>query len=464
MAIELKINEEESIILNPLRKGEKSDKGLLYELLDDKNISWMELELIDNSFVVKSKNNLINETDEDLQSKLDQLVLNVIESEQSGTERTGNDLNEAITPYNPDEIKVHSKQFSIKLIDEMIDNGDIDFTPDFQRNFVWDSHQKSRLIESILLRIPLPMFYFAEDDEGRITVVDGLQRLTTVKEFMDNKFALKGLQYLGDSCNGRYYSEKNKDGSYNGKQGIDPKYFRWFNMTQFSVNVIDPSSPSKVKYDIFRRINTGGKPLNNQEIRNCLAGKGLRDTLKEMVNLPEFKSATDYSIKSTRMDDQEIALRFILFHKLIEKTNVIDNYNGYMDSSLDELTEILTKAKKEDLKNYIQLFSAAMRNAEYLFGRKYAFRKVTPIDLEPNAHKQLINKALFVSISTQLANFDPERIANNNAERLLLEPLANRIIEDKDLMYYLSYGTNGKANLIYTFAAIKELINYHLRY
>ena len=95
------------------------------------------------------------------------------------------------SPFNPEEIKVHAKSFSLRLISDMIDDRDIDLSPDFQRNFVWNSAQKSRLIESILLRIPLPMFYFSEDDEGRITIVDGLQRLTTIKEFMDNKLVLK---------------------------------------------------------------------------------------------------------------------------------------------------------------------------------------------------------------------------------------------------------------------------------
>jgi len=340
----------------------------------------------------------------------------------------------------------------------MIDDSDIDLSPDFQRNFVWNSAQKSRLIESVLLRIPLPMFYFSEDDEGRITIVDGLQRLTTIKEFMDNKFSLRNLEYLEDSCGGKYY--KNEES----KIGLDPKYFRWFNQTQFSVNVIDPSSPPKVKYDIFRRINTGGKPLNNQEIRNCLATNSLRDILKEMVNLPEFKSATDKSIKPTRMDDQEIALRFILFHRFMENDNTIEEYNGYMDTSLDDLTEELSKRNFDELSNYISLFSNSMQNSEYLFGRKYAFRKVRPFDLVPTANKQLINKALFVSWSVLLSRYDHNQIRNLNPEKALLEPLAQNIFEDRDFLNFLSYGTNGRSNLLYVFDKVQEIIEENLNY
>lgn len=464
MTIELIINDNEEILLTPIRKSEIGDNENRYELLDENNSCWLELKLKDNSFVIINKDPRITESDEDIRTKLDMLVLEVIEAEQSGTENTEAQTTEEARPYDPDKIKVHSKQFSVKLISEMIDNGDIDFTPDFQRNLVWDSHQKSRLIESILLRIPLPMFYLAEDEEGRITVVDGLQRLTTIKDFMDNKFPLKGLQYLGETCNGCFYSEKKKDGTPNGKTGIDPKYFRWFNMTQFSVNVIDPASPAKVKYDIFRRINTGGKPLNNQEIRNCLASKPLRELLKDMVSLPDFKTATDKSIKPTRMDDQEVALRFILFSRLYDSDNLISNYTGYMDTSLDDITEQLSKISNHERNYILSSFSNAMKNAEYLFGTKYSFRKVMPRDLEPYAYKQLINKALFVCWSVLLAKYDPLTVQSNNLQGCLLSPLAEKIKEDARLFNYLSYGTNGKANLQYVFAEAEKLIQNHLKY
>lgn len=463
MNIELKIEGNDDILLNPVIKSGSSENPDIYCLIDKANKCWMEVQLVNNSFKILSQDKLIIENADDVRIKLDFLVLNVIESEQSGTENTETNQLEEISPYDPDKIKVHSKQFSVKLIAEMIDNGDIDFTPDFQRNFVWDSLQKSRLIESILLRIPLPMFYFSEDEEGRITVVDGLQRLTTIKEFMDNKFPLKGLQYLKNMCNGRYYSDKNKDGTPNGKEGIDPKYFRWFNMTQFSVNVIDPSSPPKVKYDIFRRINTGGKPLNNQEIRNSLASQNLRLTLHEMVNIPEFKSATDFSIKSIRMEDQEVALRFICFHRYYIEDHTLNNYNGNMEASLDDLTEELGAIKKDELLKYVTLFSNAMRNAEYLFGCRFAFRKIVPEHLEPNSYKQLINKALFVCWSVLLSGYIPNKIIEKNEKEILLLPLAQKIATDGLMMNFLSYGTNGKANLQYVFGEAKKLIQEHLK-
>lgn len=464
MKLELKINTGENILLAAIKKSDNGNEKNAYQLVDELDYCWLKLEMNENTFIVIEQDPRVAENKDDLSIKLDQLVLDVIESEQSGTENTETKNTEEITPYDPEKIKVNAKQFSLKLVEEMIEYGDIDLAPDFQRNFVWNTVQKSRLIESILLRIPLPMFYFSEDEFGKISVVDGLQRLTTIKEFIDNKFPLKSLEYLAESCEGKYYSSRDQDGNPNGKTAIEPKYFRWFNMTQLSVNVIDPTSPPKVKYDIFRRINTGGKPLNNQEIRNCLASKELRFVLKQMASLPEFKSATDYSIKPTRMDDHEVALRFIFFWKIYNSSGNINNYSGYMDSSLDDLTEELARVKSSELDSYVARFSNSMKNAEYLLGSRYAFRKITPTDLKPNAYKQLINKALFVSISVLLANYEHERIVRMNSERQMLEPLAVEISSDRQLFNFLSYGTNSRANLIYAFTSISNIIERNIKY
>jgi hypothetical protein len=454
MQIELRIGENEFVMLSPYRIDSPNNHNL-FELMDSNAETWMELELIDNAFLIKSQDEKIIDTDDDLRTKLNQLVLAVIEAEQSGTDLSATDQGIEEQPFDPEDIKVHAKPFSLRLITDMIDSEDIDLAPDFQRNLVWNNFQKSRLIESILLRIPLPMFYFSEDGEGKITIVDGLQRISTIKEFMDNGFALKKLEYLGETCNDRYFKT---DGN---KKGLDAKYVRWFNQTQFSVNVIDPSSPSKVKYDIFRRINTGGKPLNNQEIRNCLSGSSLRDTLKKMTNLKAFKSATDWSIRSTRMEDHEVALRFILFHKL-KTENRLEDYNGAMDWYLDDLTEKLYKATSSELDQYVQLFKNAMLNAEFLFGSRYAFRKIKVDDTKPGSYKQLINKALFVSVSVMLSTFDPEMIKTKNSRQTLLLPLAEKIEKDRAFLNFLSYGTNGKSNVLYAFQKISELIDQNL--
>ncbi len=457
MTIEFNLKDNETILLSPFKKESDGNK-VQFDLVDENQQIWIVLEKIDQSLKVITISDDIIDSDEVIEIKLDDLYLNILEIEKSGTDSFNENNSFETNPYDPEKIKVRSDKIPITLISQMIDSGDIDMNPDFQRNLVWDNLQKSRLIESILLRIPLPMFYFAEDKDGKLTVVDGLQRISTIKDFMDNKFPLKKLQYLDNSCGGKYYSPDGK------KEGIDSKYFRWFNLTTLSANIIDPTSPYKVKYDIFRRINTGGRPLNNQEVRNCLTGIGLREILKEMAGLPEFISATDNSIKAKRMEDQEVALRFLHFYSLLEKDDNIYSYSGYMDTSLDEFTEHNIKTPKLELEKYVLLFSNAMRNAEYLIGRKYAFRKITPRDLSPNSNKQLINKALFVCTSILLAKYDHILIREFNEEFSLLNVLANKIDEDEILFDFLSYGTNGRNNLMYTFDILMDLFDNHIKY
>jgi hypothetical protein len=459
--MELRTKDDNTIVLEPVITTEQN--RILVDLVDESKKLWIKVERNeDGSFKIPEKSSEITDDEEIIESKIDDLLSEIIEKQKSGTDTFNEGKDEKkedeYNPYNPEEIKVRTDRIPITLIYQMIENGDIDLNPDFQRHLVWDQIQKSRLIESILLRIPLPMFYFAEDKEGKLSVVDGLQRISAIKDFMDNKFPLKNLQYLENTCGNRYYQTIDK------KQGIDAKYVRWFNLTNLSANVIDPSSPYQVKYNIFRRINTGGKPLNNQEIRNCLTGQGLREALKEMVAMPEFKLATDNSIRSKRMEDQEVALRFLMFCGKVAAEGNIDSYNGYMDISLDEFTESNMKKSKAELQQQIQKFSAAMKNAEYLIGQRYAFRKILPASIIPGAYKQLINKALFVCTSVLLADYAPEKIASLNEKRVLLSPLAEKIQKDGDLLYYLSYGTNGKANLLYTYSALQELFSEVIKY
>lgn len=453
MIVEFKIENEELISLSVTKK---EDSESIYRLVDSNQFTWMEVEIVGTNLEVLNKDNRIVDDSKTIENKLDKVFFEIITIEKSGADTFNETDSTDINPYDPDKIKVRSDKIAVSILSKMIDNESIDLNPDFQRNLVWNSFQKSRLIESILLRIPLPMFYFAEDEEGNLSVVDGLQRISTIKEFMDNKFPLRDLQYLNNSCDGRYYESKGS------KKGLDTKYLKWFDLTSISANIIDPSSPPKVKYDIFRRINTGGRPLNNQEIRNCMMGKGLREALKRMAALEEFKLATDNSIKSTRMEDQELALRFLYFYELHEKNKNIEDYNGYMELVLDEFADRNIKNSIQYFEKYILKFSKAMKNAEYLIGSKYAFRKIQNRDIQPNAHKQLINKALFVCCSVLLADFDEETVKVNNVGNSLTDLIANKIETDLQLLYYLSYGTNGKANLIYTFNVLNKLFKTNI--
>ena len=363
------------------------------------------------------------------------------------------DTEEEIVPYDPNSIRVTQGRFSLKEIVEMINGTEyeesiLDLSPDFQRNFVWDITRKSRLIESILLKIPLPVFYLARDDEGKYQVVDGAQRLTVIKDYFNNKFRLKNLEYLNDDYENKYF-HKGEDNS------LVPKAVRALRSYQIDCNIIEPETPHKVKLDIFKRLNTGGRSLNRQEIRNAILKKETRKFIKDLAESKEFKEATNYGVKSKRMMDQELVLRFIAFYLVYNKSSLFPEfkYLGKMDEFLDELVEILNK-------NYYSLpvdeikedFYRSMKNAMIMFG-EYAFRKV-----EHNYQtddKNMVNKSLFTCLSVLLCRYDASTVISKGT---VVDKLAKEISTNKYLYESISYATNDAARIDTAFLQLENLL------
>jgi len=312
-------------------------------------------------------------------------------NEPTGVEAEQEDgAGEILQPWRPDQIRVTTKSFSIRNILDMIAEESLELAPDFQRNTVWKERQKSRLIESILLQIPLPAFYFAEDSDGLLRVVDGLQRLSTVRDFVRHSgFALRELEYLTD-VEGRRFGD------------LPAQWQRRVNNTQLVVHVIDPLTPRDVKYDIFKRINTGGTPLNAQEIRHCMSKPRSRAFLKRCAQSAAFRAATGMNGNHIRMEDRELALRFCAFHEL-----GVDRYSEMraMDPFLEEANDLLddsAELPEARLEELFDKFTHAMQNCRIVFG-EHAFRK-WPLGQEG---RNPINRPLFETWSTVLAGHDP---------------------------------------------------------
>lgn len=432
------------------------DNSLFY-LVDAKNWEnpFVKLKMGEESLIVLNLSDEVEEDEEEFKGKLNDLFERIVDAEKQGVDLSEIDeeaLQRAAKPYDPSKIRVEPKVFSLRQIFDMINNGDLDISPDFQRNQVWDNFRKSRLIESILLRIPLPVFYFSEDEKGVLSVVDGLQRLSAIKLFMDNKLMLKNLEYL-DNCENRYYTKEGYK--------LEDKYIRWFNATQISANVISAESPYQVKFDIFRRLNTGGKPLNAQELRNCLMNSAARGVLRDMAKSKMFVKATGNSIDDSRMMGQEMAMRFIYFYDLyFHNEKGIMGYNGLIDENLDDLVDKLRRLSKEQLYLYKDKYDIAMENSYYLFGR-HAFRKVYQFTVN-NSQRSLINKALFVSWSVILSQYDPSEIRQRFEECSFVHILGEAMYHDANFFHYLSYGTNGAKNIQYVFNKVEEIMKERL--
>lgn len=320
------------------------------------------------------------------------------------TDEDSLEVGQIVQPYDPQAISVSPGKYSLREIVGMIDGDEddestLDLSPEFQRKYVWDSKRKSRLIESILLNIPLPVFYFSKDTEGRMQVVDGVQRLTTIHSFFHNEFPLHQLEYLGNECDGKYFKKDGTDCS------LHPALYRAIRQYQIDCNIIEPTTPEAVKLDIFKRLNTGGMALNRQEIRHSFMKKEVRRFLKDITLSNEFQEATCRSVKDTRMLAQEMVLRYIGFYVLRIKQFIEVPYRLNMDEYLDDVSIALNECKNIPFDEIKQDFLDSMNKARIMFGNQ-AFRKIS-LDAEGNmqSSRNPINKSLFVTFSIALKDY-----------------------------------------------------------
>ncbi len=335
--------------------------------------------------------------------------------------------------YRVDDIYVENKPFSISQLLELIRQGDLELAPNFQRNFVWDRTRQSLLIESILLGLPLPSIYLSQYPDGILTIVDGLQRISTIKHFMEDGFALTNLEYL-KVCNGLRYSEL--------MQKLPPLRVRRFGQTQLMCFVIDYRSPDKLKYDLFRHLNIGGKPLNGQEIRNCLSREPLQKALMTMSRSQEFADATCGSVSDRRMQAQEMCFRFLYFRMLYLRDKSVCDYNGKMDDSLNSYVEYLNRMPDYDYAPEIEAFRKAMRLAKYLFGDK-AFRKIT----SKTSYRPPVNKLLMQCVSVLLSVLDYDKTVADFAPGVCAKELQELADNIPDFYNALTYSTNSRWNI-----------------
>ncbi|MDW1974403.1 DUF262 domain-containing protein [Vibrio sp. Vb1980] len=262
-------------------------------------------------------------------------------------------------PFDPSRIKMDSKVQSIYALMLRLEHGEI-VTPTYQRDKVWNNDAKSRLIESLIVRIPIPVFYMDATDEERWKVVDGLQRLTALKEFLiDKSLKLTGLEYI-----------KELEGY--GYDKLPRAFQRRILETDVTVIHINPGTPEDVKYNIFKRINTGGLPLSDQEIRHALNDGKATPTLLELVDNLDFeKTWTKGDDDNTRMSLNELVLRaFSLWFLPEEKI-----YNSSIDAYLTEGMKAINAADSATIEVKKVNFSDAYKTIEKIFGEQ-AFRKI----------------------------------------------------------------------------------------
>ncbi len=369
----------------------------------------------------------------------DTIVLDSLDDDE--TKQLENEFQEIKEPFDPKQIDIQVVQTTMSALIDRLTHGDINLNPDFQRGAdLWDPKTKSRLIESLLVRFPIPAFYFDASDEDEWVVVDGLQRLCSIKKFVvDKKMKLSGLEILKDEFDEKTFDE------------LPRTFQRRIDQAPVTLYLIKPGTPLEVKYSLFYRINTGGLRLNPQEIRHALNQSinkaQASQFLEKLSKLDIFKSCGRVSDK--RMLDKELILRYISF-----KINKLDEYKEPMVKYLNDTMKKLGTAEKEELDHLQQGFENAIETAFQIWG-EHAFRKSI---LKSDSKRKPINRALFEVATVLLSNL-------NNNERNTLESNATdfkndyiKLLKDSEFHEAISIATTFEKNVKLRFKMMDQLI------
>lgn len=353
---------------------------------------------------------------------------------------SGGESTELITkPFNPNEIDVDISTVNLGSLIEQLENDEIDLQPDFQRAAdVWDNVKKSRLIESILLGLPLPSFYFSEDPRSqKLSIIDGLQRICAIRDFIlkkDEPLKLEGLQFL-KNFEGMTYSQLAR-----------PEVKR-IKSLKITMNTLRKGTPLDVKYIIFQRINTAGEPLTPQEMRHALNQGPAAEFIKELANMESFKKATNYSVKSKRMQDRDFVNRFIAF--FIGYQDYMGDLDMFLNDKMGELNK-MTPTQRDGIRDS---FDKAMKCCHQIF-RNDTFRKRYSV----TDKRKPISKSVYDTLSVNIAWLSDE-------EQLMLLKKAEvfktgmiRLFNDERFNFSISTGTGQKYNVDLRFTMVKSLI------
>lgn len=326
-------------------------------------------------------------------------------------------------PFNPSEINIISKPDTLHNIIERLKHDEIDMNTDFQRHAeLWGNPKMSRLIESILIRFPMPAFYFDASNEEKWLIVDGLQRLSAIRKFViEQKLTLRGLEYLTD-FNGMKYDDLHRT------------YKRRIDECPVTLFLIQPGTPEAVKYSIFRRINTGGLVLTDQEIRNAMAKPAIRTYLEGLASYEYLKKTI--GDQSRRMVDQELVLRYLAF-QFMDYEQTKKNISTF----LDEMINKLKKSSSAELYAYRESFQKAIYRCWQIFGVSAFEKRVN----DQSTRRRRKNSTLFEVWTNALASLSDSEMATLYEQREeLIQKDLDMMTNDNDYFKSITYSTQKK--------------------
>jgi len=345
-------------------------------------------------------------------------------------EGLGGDEDAGWGDYPIDTLLIRHEQRTVHDVVRRIDQGSFVMDPDFQRDFIWPTDKQSKLIESVLMRIPLPVFYLAEDTKGRMIVVDGLQRLSTFARFIGNDLRLKLPKR--EELNGKKF------------QDLSAKLQNRIEDCNLVLYIMDAKAPDGARLEIFERVN-GGVPLTRQQMRNCLYMGPATRFLKAEASTDLFQEATGNSLKSDTMRDREFVNRFCAFHLLD-----LAEYKGEMDEFLARALTHMNSLPEARLEVLSSEFRNSLRNNRLVF-RTQAFRKH---DLGQE-RRGIVNASLWDVLTTGLARITESQLQPR------VEALRHRfyaLMKDEQFVRSITYGTNSANQVRHRFEVMRSTL------
>ena len=332
--------------------------------------------------------------------------------------------------YPLDDLLIRHENRTIHDVIRRIDQSNYVMDPDFQRDFIWPEDKQSKLIESVIMRIPLPVFYMAEDDQGRMVVVDGLQRLSTFRRFITDELRLK-LPDRRELDDLRFSDLSSK--IQNRVEDCNLIFY-----------IIDSKVPERARLDIFERVN-GGVPLTRQQMRNCLFMGDATKFLKNEAQTKIFLKSTGRSLNNKTMRDREFVNRFCAFQLL-----GVDEYHGDMDDFLARGLRRMNEMEAVGLSALSDEFRRGLANNVLLFER-HAFRKHKP----GQENRTVLNASFWDVMSTGLSRYGEHRVTSGaNALREAIYGL----LEDQEFNTAITYGPNDARKVKRRFAMVREAL------
>lgn len=325
---------------------------------------------------------------------------------------------------DPDEIPIRDRKLVTQPQDMTIDSlyGQIqDNTihvrplsdkPRFQRKYVWSDKFASQLIESLILNVPIPPIYMAEDDSFEYDVIDGQQRVFSIYRFLDNRYKLIGLEVLNE-LNGKKFFELEK------KLQLKIKH------KSLRCVVITADSHPEIKFEVFERLNTNTAPLNAQELRNCTSRGAFNELLGDLSEYEPWLNILGRKTPDKRLRDEELILRYFAFHHL-----GLGTYRTPQKHWLNEMAKIGSKLDANAVEQLSNVWKGAVDRCLMVFEPNTCFRRSS---VEPGGKKKAANKALMDII---LYSFTRRTDAEVKDKKVQIRRMLKTILKSDDQVHF----------------------------